>query len=202
MDHDTATRAARLRAAGLRVTAPRLAVWGVLDDGRSAGGHLTAAEVAAGVRGRLDGVSTQAVYDCLDVLTRTGLARRIEPAGRPALFESRVGDNHHHLVCRGCGRAVDVDCTHGAAPCLAPDVDHGFVVDEAEVVFWGLCPDCLATAPAGGGAAARPTGGPVGAAVPATSSSDVPADTGPPASPTDVPAWPGPAAAPGRRRRP
>jgi Fur family transcriptional regulator, stress-responsive regulator len=152
----------RLRAAGLRVTGPRVAVYGVLDEARTAGGHLTAAEVAEGARSRAPGVSTQAVYDCLDALTRTGLVRRIEPAGRPALFEARVGDNHHHLVCRGCGTAVDVDCTHGAAPCLAPDDAHGFVVDEAEVVFWGLCPGCAA-APAEPGAALRATVGPVGA---------------------------------------
>jgi Fe2+ or Zn2+ uptake regulation protein len=133
-----------LRAAGLRVTGPRLAVYEVLDAGRADGRHLTAAEVAAGVRARTDGVSTQAVYDCLAALGRAGLVRRIEPAGQPALYETRVGDNHHHLVCRDCGRTVDVDCTHGAAPCLTPAVDHGFVVDEAEVVYWGRCPDCAA----------------------------------------------------------
>jgi len=155
---DTTTRSARLRAAGLRVTAPRLAVFGVLDDARDAGGHLTAAEVAEAARRRTDGVSTQAVYDCLEALAGAGLVRRIEPAGRPALFEARVGDNHHHLVCRGCGRTVDVDCTHGAAPCLAPDVDHGFVVDEAEVVFWGLCRACVDDPPD-----ARSHPGPVGA---------------------------------------
>ena len=149
----------RLRAAGLRVTAQRLAVHDVLDgDGR----HLTAAQVAAGVRDRLDGVSTQAVYDCLDALTAAGLVRRIEPAGRAALYETRVGDNHHHLVCRGCGRTVDVDCTHGSAPCLTPATDHGFVVDEAEVVFWGRCAAC-ASAPAA--SSTRGLGGPQGATV-------------------------------------
>lgn len=157
---DDSPHPTRLRAAGLRVTVPRLAVFGVLDDARATGGHLTAAEVADGARASAPGVSTQAVYDCLDALTRTGLVRRIEPAGRPALYEARVGDNHHHLVCRGCGRTVDVDCTHGVAPCLRPDDPHGFVVDEAEVLFWGLCPGCAAAPP---DAALRPVGGPVGA---------------------------------------
>ena len=167
MTDDTDPLAGRLRTAGLRVTGPRLAVLGVLDDARVAGGHLTAAEVAGGARRRTPGISTQAVYDCLDALTRTGLVRRIEPAGRPALFEARVGDNHHHLVCRGCGLTVDVDCTHGAAPCLTPAVGHGFVVDEAEVVFWGVCPACAALPPGDGAvtATARPAG-PAGATVP------------------------------------
>jgi Fur family transcriptional regulator, stress-responsive regulator len=154
-----------LRAAGLRVTGPRLAVYEVLDAKRAEGRHLTAAEVAAGVRARTDGVSTQAVYDCLDALGRAGLVRRIEPAGQPALYEARVGDNHHHLVCRGCGRTVDVDCTHGTAPCLTPAADHGFVVDEAEVVYWGRCPDCAAS-PDHEASAGR--GGPTVAAPPAS----------------------------------
>ncbi len=161
----------RLRAAGLRATAPRVAVFGVLDDARAAGTHLTASEVAEAARARTPGISTQAVYDCLDALTRSGLVRRIEPAGRPALFEARVGDNHHHLVCRGCGRTVDVDCTHGVAPCLTPSVGHGFVVDEAEVVFWGLCPACVAVPSAERPRAGRTVGGPSGAslaAVPGT----------------------------------
>ncbi len=162
---DDTSLAVRLRAAGLRVTGPRLAVFGVLDDARTTGGHLTAAEIAEGARVRAPGVSTQAIYDCLDALTRTGLVRRIEPAGRPALYEARVGDNHHHLVCRGCGRTVDVDCTHGVAPCLAPDDPHGFVVDEAEVLFWGLCPACAALPLDASGVAGRGVGGPVGATV-------------------------------------
>ena len=132
----------RLRARGLRVTAPRAAVLGVLDDATGGHEHLTTAEVAERARGRLGTVSLQAVYDVLEVLVTAGLARRIEPAGQPALFEGRVGDNHHHLVCRGCGRTVDVDCAVGQAPCLTPSVTTGFVVDEAEVVFWGRCPDC------------------------------------------------------------
>lgn len=127
-----------LRAAGLRVTRPRLAVLDVLRDG----GHLEVDEIATRVRGRLDSVSTQAVYDVLGALSRAGLARRVEPAGSPALYEARVGDNHHHVVCRSCGMIADVDCTIGAAPCLDPNNARGFEVDEAEVTFWGLCPDC------------------------------------------------------------
>jgi Fur family ferric uptake transcriptional regulator len=127
-----------LRAAGLRVTRPRLAVLDVLSHG----GHLEVDEIASRVRDRLDSVSTQAVYDVLGALSRAGLARRIEPAGSPARYEGRVGDNHHHVVCRGCGVIADVDCTVGRAPCLDPNNAHGFEVDEAEVTFWGLCPDC------------------------------------------------------------
>jgi Fur family ferric uptake transcriptional regulator len=127
-----------LRAHGLRVTRPRLAVLDVLDHG----GHLEVDEIALRVRERLDTVSTQAVYDVLGALARVGLARRIEPAGSPALYERRAGDNHHHVVCRGCGRVADVDCAKGEAPCLDPSAAQGFVVDEAEVTFWGLCPSC------------------------------------------------------------
>jgi Fur family transcriptional regulator, stress-responsive regulator len=127
-----------LRARGLRVTKPRLAVLEVLAQG----GHLEVDEIADRVRSMLDSVSTQAVYDVLGVLARVGLARRIEPAGSSALYEHRVGDNHHHVVCRGCGAVGDVDCVVGAAPCLDPSNAMGFVVDEAEVTFWGLCPRC------------------------------------------------------------
>jgi Fur family ferric uptake transcriptional regulator len=127
-----------LRTAGLRVTRPRLAVLEVLGRG----GHLEVDEIATKVRQRLDSVSTQAVYDVLGALSRAGLARRIEPAGSPALYEARAGDNHHHVVCRGCGVIADVDCTVGEAPCLDPNTAHGFEVDEAEVTFWGLCPSC------------------------------------------------------------
>lgn len=130
-----------LRARGLRVTKPRLAVLDVLTDSR---GHLDVDEIAALVRTRLDSVSTQAIYDVLSALSRAGLARRIEPAGSPALFEIRVGDNHHHVVCRGCGSVADVDCAVGAAPCLEPSQAHGFELDEAEVTYWGLCPACQA----------------------------------------------------------
>ena len=127
-----------LRTSGLRVTAPRLAVLGVLDGG----GHLNVDDIADRVRERLGSVSTQAVYDVLGALTLAGLARRIEPAGSPALFEARAGDNHHHVVCRGCGATTDVDCAVGERPCLEPSQLHGFVLDEAEVTFWGLCPGC------------------------------------------------------------
>src|SRR5258705_11277447 len=127
-----------LRSRGLRVTKPRVAVLAVLAEG----GRLEGDEVAERVRSLLDSVSTQAVYDVLGALARVGLARRIEPAGSAALYEHRVGDNHHHVVCRGCGAVGDVDCVVGAAPCLDPSNAMGFVVDEAEVTFWGLCPRC------------------------------------------------------------
>lgn len=145
----------RLRAAGLRVTAPRVAVLEVLTGAPRSSAHLSAAAVVDEVRARRGAVSVQAVYDCLDALAAAGLVRRIEPAGHPALFEARVGDNHHHLVCRGCGVTVDVDCSHGSAPCLAPADPAGFEVDEAEVVFWGRCPACRAPG-APGPAPARP----------------------------------------------
>lgn len=133
--------AERLRAVGLRVTGPRVATLDWLVEHP----HATAEQVADGVRARLGSVSTQAIYDVLNVCTQTGLLRRIEPAGHPARFETRTQDNHHHLVCRGCGRTEDVDCVVGAAPCLDPSETAGFVVDEAEVVFWGYCPDCAAS---------------------------------------------------------
>ncbi|GLY92413.1 Fur family transcriptional regulator [Actinoallomurus iriomotensis] len=130
--------AAELRSAGLRVTAARLAI---LDAVR-AGDHLDVDAVTSQVRERLGHVSFQAVYEALHAFTATGLVRRIEPAGSPTRFECRVGDNHHHLVCRQCGRVTDVDCTAGEAPCLEPVDDAGFLVDEADVTFWGFCPDC------------------------------------------------------------
>lgn len=130
----------RLRDAGLRITRPRLAVLDVLHEG----GHLDVDEIATRVRSRLDSVSTQAIYDVLGALSRAGLTRRIEPAGSPARYEARVGDNHHHVVCRGCGEIADIDCTIGEAPCLDPDTARGYLVDEAEVTFWGLCPSCQA----------------------------------------------------------
>ena len=129
-----------LRTHGLRVTKPRLAVLEVLAEG----GHLEVEDIAGRARSRLDSVSTQAVYDVLGALSRAGLARRIEPAGSPARFEARVGDNHHHIVCRGCGVIADVDCAVGERPCLTPNTGHGFELDEAEVTFWGLCPNCQA----------------------------------------------------------
>jgi Fur family ferric uptake transcriptional regulator len=129
-----------LRSRGLRVTRPRLAVLDIL----AGGGHLDVDEIASRVRHRLDSVSTQAVYDVLGALSRAGLARRIEPAGSPARYEARTGDNHHHVVCRGCGEVADIDCAVGAAPCLEPDAVDGFAIDEAEVTFWGLCAACQA----------------------------------------------------------
>ncbi|WP_280386995.1 Fur family transcriptional regulator [Nocardia wallacei] len=132
----------RLRAAGLRVTAPRVAVL----DAVTAQPHSDADRVAATVREQLGSVSTQAVYDVLRACVNAGLLRRIEPAGSSALYEARIGDNHHHhLVCRNCGTVVDVDCAVGSAPCLDPPDAHGFAIDEAEVVYWGLCPTCRRT---------------------------------------------------------
>ena len=128
----------RLRQAGLRVTSPRLAVLTALG----ALPHQHADAIAAAARARLGSLSTQAVYDNLHVLVSAGIVRRIEPAGSAALYELQTGDNHHHLVCRGCGSTHDVDCIERAAPCLQPSSNHGFVIDEAEVVFWGLCPNC------------------------------------------------------------
>ncbi len=129
-----------LRAAGLRCTAQRIAVLDVLRIRQC---HRPADEVSALVRERLGAVSTQGIYDALGALVRAGLARRIEPAGSAALYEARTGDNHHHLVCRGCGAVVDVDCVAGSAPCLEPSDGLGFVIDEAEVTFWGRCPECV-----------------------------------------------------------
>jgi Fur family ferric uptake transcriptional regulator len=134
----------RLRDAGLRVTRPRLSVLTVLADHP----HADADAIVTGARAHHPSLSPQTVYGVLDALVSAGLARRIEPAGAPALFELRVGDNHHHLVCRSCGAVADVDCAVGAAPCLSPSDAAGFVVDEAEVVFWGLCRDCRTTAAA------------------------------------------------------
>jgi len=134
-----------LREAGLRVTAPRQAVLGVL----AAHPHSTADAVAGAVRGRLGSVSTQAVYDVLAACVDAGLVRRIEPAGSAARYETRTGDNHHHVVCRTCGATADVDCVAGEHPCLSPSDGSGFVIDEAEVVFWGRCPACAAQVPVG-----------------------------------------------------
>jgi Fe2+ or Zn2+ uptake regulation protein len=130
----------RLRGAGLRVTRPRLTVLGVLTEHP----HVDADTIVAAARTEYPTISPQAVYGVLKALVGGGLARRIEPAGGPALYELRVGDNHHHLVCRECGVVADVDCVVGAAPCLAPSDAGGFEVDEAEVVFWGLCAGCQA----------------------------------------------------------
>ena len=131
---------ATLRAAGLRVTQPRMAV---LDAVR-AEPHLDAQALIRAARARIGAVSHQAVYDVLRVLVDAGLVRRIQPEGSDARYEARVGDNHHHVVCRDCGAIADVDCATGAAPCLTPSADAGFVIDEAEVLFWGRCPSCAA----------------------------------------------------------
>ncbi|HWG24808.1 Fur family transcriptional regulator [Actinospica sp.] len=137
----TPTTAEELRGAGLRVTAARAAL---LETVRL-GAHLDVDSVAVGVRERVGHISLQAVYEALHALTAAGLIRRIEPAGSPARFEGRVGDNHHHVVCRTCGVVADVDCATGEVPCLTASESHGFAIDEAEVVYWGLCPDCQAT---------------------------------------------------------
>ncbi|MFF9275468.1 Fur family transcriptional regulator [Streptomyces griseosporeus] len=134
------TTAEELRGAGLRVTAARVAL---LETVR-AGDHLDVEAIASGVRARVGHITVQAVYDALHALTAAGLVRRLEPPGSPARFEGRVGDNHHHLVCRSCGAVVDVDCAVGHAPCLTASDDRGFAVDEAEVIYWGICPDCSA----------------------------------------------------------
>lgn len=128
-----------LQTTGLRVTAQRLAVLAVL---REEGCHLRVDEIIEATHARLQTVSTQAVYSALSALCSAGLVRRIEPAGSAALYEARVADNHHHLVCRVCGAIEDIDCVVGEAPCLQAADDHGFIIDEAEVIYWGTCPAC------------------------------------------------------------
>jgi Fe2+ or Zn2+ uptake regulation protein len=128
-----------LRQHGIQVTAQRLAVLRAV----SAQPHITADAVADAVRAEIGAISLQAVYDALGVLVAEGLIRRIQPAGSSARFEDRVGDNHHHLICRLCGRVVDIDCAVGSAPCLSAVDDKGYEIDEAEVAYWGRCPDCL-----------------------------------------------------------
>ncbi|MEU0167237.1 Fur family transcriptional regulator [Streptomyces iakyrus] len=134
----TPTTAEELRGAGLRVTAARVALLEAVRHGD----HLGAEAIASEVRGRVGHISVQAVYEGLHALTAAGLIRRLDPPGSPALYEGRVGDNHHHLVCRSCGAVADVDCAVGHAPCLTASDDRGFAVDEAEVIYWGLCPAC------------------------------------------------------------
>ena len=131
-----------LRQRGIQVTAQRLAVLRAVVGQP----HITADGVAEAVRAEIGAISLQSVYDALGVLVAEGLIRRIQPAGSPARFEDRVGDNHHHLICRICGRLVDVDCAVGSAPCLTAADDMGYEIDEAEVAYWGRCPDCLAQA--------------------------------------------------------
>ena len=139
----TADLERRLRGASLRVTAPRLAVLAAVD----AHPHADTDSVIGAVRRDLPDVSHQAVYDSLRALSDAGLVRRLQPPGSVARYEGRVGDNHHHLVCRTCGVIVDVDCAVGEVPCLTAADDHGFAVDEAEVIFWGLCPTCTTASP-------------------------------------------------------
>ena len=127
-----------LRVAALRVTRPRVAVLTAVHENP----HADTDAIIGVVRGNLGEVSHQAVYDVLRALTGAGLVRRIQPSGSVARYESRVGDNHHHVVCRSCGAIADVDCAVGTTPCLTASVDHGFVIDEAEVIYWGMCLDC------------------------------------------------------------
>ncbi|HKN98640.1 MAG TPA: Fur family transcriptional regulator [Pseudonocardiaceae bacterium] len=131
-----------LRGAALRVTRPRVAVLSAVYGHP----HADTESILGIVRENLGEVSHQAIYDVLKVLTAARLIRRIEPAGSVARYESRVGDNHHHVVCRSCGAIADADCAVGSAPCLTASDDHGFVIDEAEVIYWGLCPDCTIAA--------------------------------------------------------
>lgn len=135
-----------LRSNGLQVTAQRLAVLNAVQRLS----HGTADQIADAVRSEIGAISRQAVYDALSVLGEKGVLRRIQPAKSAARFEQEIGDNHHHLVCRACGRIVDVECAHGAAPCLTAADDAGFVIDEAEVIYWGRCPECQTTPPTGG----------------------------------------------------
>lgn len=130
--------AERLREHGVQVTAQRLAVLRAVSEAP----HSTVDTITASARDHIGAISRQAVYDALGVLVEKRILRRIEPAGSATRFEARVGDNHHHLVCRSCSRLVDVDCAVGDAPCLVPVDDGDFVIDEAEVVYWGLCPQC------------------------------------------------------------
>lgn len=129
-----------LRKLGIQVTAQRLAVLRAVADRP----HCTADQVIEAVCAEIGAISRQAVYDTLAMLVEKGIVRRIQPAGSPALYESRVGDNHHHLICRRCGKTVDVDCAVGDAPCLTPADDAGYQIEEAEVIYWGTCPACLA----------------------------------------------------------
>jgi Fe2+ or Zn2+ uptake regulation protein len=137
----TSDAADLLRQHGIQVTAQRLAVLRAVT-GRP---HVTADGVAEVVRAEIGAISLQSVYDALGLLVSEGLIRRIQPAGSPARFEGRVGDNHHHLICRNCGRMVDVDCAVGSAPCLTAADDMGYAIDAAEVIYWGLCPSCSTT---------------------------------------------------------
>jgi Fur family ferric uptake transcriptional regulator len=136
-----ADQAAVLRLHGVQVTAQRLAVLRAVSDRP----HSTAADIDVAVRAEIGAISLQAVYDAVGTLTEKGIIRRIQPAGSPARYEARVGDNHHHLICRNCGRMVDVDCAVGDTPCLTAADGVGYEIDEAEVIYWGRCPACVAS---------------------------------------------------------
>lgn len=138
MNGDVATL---LRAKGVSVTAQRLAIMRVVE----ANPHATAEQVLPLVVAEIGSISRQAVYDTLNTLSDLGLLRRIQPMGSPARYETRTNDNHHHVICRACGKAADVDCAIGSRPCLTANDAHGFVIDEAEVIYWGLCPSCQST---------------------------------------------------------
>jgi Fur family ferric uptake transcriptional regulator len=128
-----------LRENGVQITAQRLAVMRVVASKP----HCTADEIAESVRQEIGTISRQAVYDAVKLLVEKGLIRRIQPAGSPALYEDRVGDNHHHIICRQCGKTADVDCAVGVQPCLTVADGSGYLIDEAEVIYWGVCPNCL-----------------------------------------------------------
>jgi Fur family ferric uptake transcriptional regulator len=136
-----------LRRHGVQITAQRLSVLRAV----SARPHSTADAVAESVRAEIGAISRQAVYDALGILAEKGIIRRIQPARSPALYEDRVGDNHHHLICRTCGKTVDVDCAVGETPCLTAAADSGYQIDEAEVIYWGTCPECQAAKTAASG---------------------------------------------------
>ena len=146
-DDPTETPDRVLRRHGLHVTSQRAAVMRAVSE-RS---HATADDIHAEVRAEIGAISRQAVYDALATLTDKGVFRRIQPARSPARYESRVGDNHHHLICRSCGRTADVDCAVGDTPCLTAADDSGYQIDEAEVIYWGRCPACVAADPAQSG---------------------------------------------------
>ncbi|HEY8545937.1 MAG TPA: Fur family transcriptional regulator [Acidimicrobiales bacterium] len=143
MSREATDNDALLRRHGLQVTAQRLAVLRAVKEHP----HGAADDVFNAVHAELGAISRQAVYDALAALTEKGILRRIQPAGSPARYEDRVGDNHHHLICRACGRMVDVDCATGVTPCLTAADDAGYEIDEAEVMYWGRCPECLAGDP-------------------------------------------------------
>ncbi len=134
----TNTRAAILRDHGVQVTAQRLAVFSAISQQP----HATADQITHAAREHIGSISRQSVYDAIDTLEQVGLIRRIQPIGSPARFEDRVGDNHHHIICRDCGALADVDCAVGLAPCLTASDTHGFEIDEADVAYWGRCPQC------------------------------------------------------------